>query len=622
MAILTLTDIKKYKFIIPNYQRGYSWQKRQLEDFWKDVDCINIATNDQINKNHFFGTFYVENIDDDNKTYRLIDGQQRLTTLFIFLYILGDKNVNKNIEYEDGNSNKDFLSNVILGAKAQRNPNNSYQNNLKNAKIYLKKIKKNIDNNQIKTKLSKLTFNIVNIKNELSGINPQVIFETLNNRGKPLTILEKLKNRLMFLCSIKGIVEINEKDSVEYINEAWGKIFNKLGEIKPKYIDQNISVDDELISAHLTIYRRSESHTFSIKRAENKLFQMFCLDPTIYPLNENSNWDNLNDEVKQNVKKENKITPEKIKSYIESLKKFTAVWVTIQNFNKLEDKFLKNCLMLNSTKEIKIFLASILMNIDEKKQEQLLEKLEKVLFRENLPNEWHRTWNYETLAYYLNNPDDQIRYNRQDYNINFNSLHDDFDSIIKEEIDYDSISNGFRDYYIRQKGNSGFYKWNSLKYFLYKYDRSLENNNSKDYSYEELEIEHIFPQNPDENNNDIQIPQNNTLRDKIKRNVIINTLGNLTLLTKSRNLNSSNKQWNEKRQKYTEENSRSTNDVINISNNNNNQWNTNTIKIRGEKMYRFLFNLLHQYGEHTPEPEKYINKILYYDGNIRNNIFS
>ena len=74
----TLSEIFNDKiFKIPDYQRGYSWGKLQLEDLWRDIDNL------PLNKSHYTGMITVDI--QDNKTYHVIDGQQRLTSLVIFL---------------------------------------------------------------------------------------------------------------------------------------------------------------------------------------------------------------------------------------------------------------------------------------------------------------------------------------------------------------------------------------------------------------------------------------------------------------------------------------------------------------------------------------------------------
>ena len=75
----------KYKFFIPNFQRQYSWNNKNLEELWKDlVDAYN--KNDNC---YFLGSIVL--IEEENKdyiTYHLIDGQQRFTTLVIMINVL------------------------------------------------------------------------------------------------------------------------------------------------------------------------------------------------------------------------------------------------------------------------------------------------------------------------------------------------------------------------------------------------------------------------------------------------------------------------------------------------------------------------------------------------------
>ncbi len=65
---------------IPNYQREYSWENDELDDFWRDLETT-VDEPEEID--HFFGQVVVHN--DQDKTKYIIDGQQRTTTSLIFL---------------------------------------------------------------------------------------------------------------------------------------------------------------------------------------------------------------------------------------------------------------------------------------------------------------------------------------------------------------------------------------------------------------------------------------------------------------------------------------------------------------------------------------------------------
>ena len=91
---------KEKLFRIPDYQRGYAWQKPQLKDFWEDL--INLSGD----RSHYTGVLTLKQIPDQDisdsdkeywlvedhsyKLYHIVDGQQRLTTFIIFLQAFVD----------------------------------------------------------------------------------------------------------------------------------------------------------------------------------------------------------------------------------------------------------------------------------------------------------------------------------------------------------------------------------------------------------------------------------------------------------------------------------------------------------------------------------------------------
>ncbi len=76
----SIKDLENYNFLIPNYQRGYRWSDREvgilLEDIW---DFANTEQKD---------SFYCLQpivVKQNGKQYNVIDGQQRLTTIFLIV---------------------------------------------------------------------------------------------------------------------------------------------------------------------------------------------------------------------------------------------------------------------------------------------------------------------------------------------------------------------------------------------------------------------------------------------------------------------------------------------------------------------------------------------------------
>ena len=82
------------QFMLPIYQRRYSWEKEQCDQLWDDV--LRVGQNENI-KSHFLGSI-VSREEVSTRVQRLlvIDGQQRLTTLSLLLSVLG-----RAIEAED-----------------------------------------------------------------------------------------------------------------------------------------------------------------------------------------------------------------------------------------------------------------------------------------------------------------------------------------------------------------------------------------------------------------------------------------------------------------------------------------------------------------------------------------
>ena len=78
-TILGLFDSSQKSFVIPVYQRAYSWEKDQWDTLLNDL-------REQIrgNNNYFFGNLLLDTLKND-VLYEVIDGQQRLTTLTIFI---------------------------------------------------------------------------------------------------------------------------------------------------------------------------------------------------------------------------------------------------------------------------------------------------------------------------------------------------------------------------------------------------------------------------------------------------------------------------------------------------------------------------------------------------------
>lgn len=76
-----LSDMQGKKFIIPDFQRPYKWDKEKCETLWNDI--INFFENDPLDTDYFLGTIVTS--ENEEKNPEIIDGQQRLTSFFLLL---------------------------------------------------------------------------------------------------------------------------------------------------------------------------------------------------------------------------------------------------------------------------------------------------------------------------------------------------------------------------------------------------------------------------------------------------------------------------------------------------------------------------------------------------------
>ncbi len=208
------------QFVIPIYQRVYSWEKEQCKQLWDDI--VKTGGNDQI-EGHFIGSivFVHDGIYTTNYNELLIiDGQQRLTTITLLLIALrnylndedeflekfsrqkiqnrylinSDEKGDKKFKLILSESDKDTLLSLI--DKDKRKPSEPSLKIVENFKLFEKWIRENTDELETIFKgLDKLM--VVEISLERGKDNPQLIFESMNSTGKDLTQTDLIRNYIL-----------------------------------------------------------------------------------------------------------------------------------------------------------------------------------------------------------------------------------------------------------------------------------------------------------------------------------------------------------------------------------------------------------------------------------------
>lgn len=242
---------KKYIFYVPSYQRGYRWGKQQVVDLVKDISEF-IETNKENNNIYCLQPLVVQL--KDNK-YHVIDGQQRLTTLYILIACIKRNNiVDFSIEYETREKSMKFLE-KINDKSANEGLDNIDYYNMVNTRDYIKNALKDLPEEQKKNDYEifrsalydrvKFIWYQLDIKQD-----PIQVFKRLNIDKIALTASELIKaillSRTNFDSDVKSKqIEIaSEWDNFErkLQNDEFWYFFHGEGYEKPTRIDYIFSM--------------------------------------------------------------------------------------------------------------------------------------------------------------------------------------------------------------------------------------------------------------------------------------------------------------------------------------------------------------------------------------------
>lgn len=234
-TLLSIKEIFKDRFFkIPDYQRGYSWEDDQLWDLRKDIE--NLYTKQH---KHFTGTIVAAKDASRENHFDIVDGQQRITSLIILLTEIYKRNPENHAEIKGL-----FLIRGAVGnEKYVLTPNEE-------TRLFFKELIFDGGTPEIRIKshacianaqtffrnwLSESSTNFEEIKKvvmDLLGFilfSPPsdkeigIMFEVINNRGKSLSELEKIKNYFIYYATV------HDKETLrQTINDNWRHIQENL----------------------------------------------------------------------------------------------------------------------------------------------------------------------------------------------------------------------------------------------------------------------------------------------------------------------------------------------------------------------------------------------------------
>jgi len=245
-------------YVIPKYQREYTWNQYQWKDLYDDINENDYG--------YFIGSIIcIDNSSDafQLKQLEVVDGQQRLTTLCLLLTAIYNRLKTHKEELDEDNEDelpslrkaiicKDAPNSIILCPQIQNNNLNDFlyvmfENNLiKNGKkeknwgnrkiakcykYFLQRLDRDIEESgnavetllEVKRKVSKAIL----VKIEVgSHAEAYTLFESLNNRGTPLTAIDLMKNLILARAEKSGMScdECFEKwqELLDYLTDDYG----------------------------------------------------------------------------------------------------------------------------------------------------------------------------------------------------------------------------------------------------------------------------------------------------------------------------------------------------------------------------------------------------------------
>ena len=218
----TLFD-KEAHYVIPRYQRAYAWEDKEIVQL---IDDINDSTGD-----YYIGSLVVAKVKDKVETYEVVDGQQRLTTLYLLLHYLFSHDgqvgeVGKTLSFDcrpNSNYTLEHIQDLLPDAKSLVGDEDRLEQSILNG---LKAIDQKfmlgaIDLGAFVERLKMVILYRIEVP-EHTDLNRY--FEIMNTRGEQLEQHDILKAQLMDYLS-------NRKEQ-EFFSRVWSACSDMTGYVQ------------------------------------------------------------------------------------------------------------------------------------------------------------------------------------------------------------------------------------------------------------------------------------------------------------------------------------------------------------------------------------------------------
>jgi hypothetical protein len=492
------------RFVIPAYQRKYSWSFEQRKALWDDIQ-------ENLSLKHFIGTLCfkkAKNTEDlFSETYEIIDGQQRVTTLFILLNVLIEKLENNSIKTGFENLylgtldapklkalgvDESFLNEVIFsfsqineGALIVRSQINLYK-----AKEDFIGLSFNFSQKEI---LNWINFISINIEILIFNVSQQAeavkMFSVINDRGLPLSNLDKTKSLLMLYSTLYLDEDLNES-----INKNFGEIFD--------FFDEMIFLKNKL-----GLFRTLDNYDFENTFYTHYYYTSYWLFPDWdYQLGADSIFKQLK-RLCEDSKTVAKDLRWKIDEYTKDFHSFAKSYVELFRKIDIDSVYQQYFLKMEFTATLYPLIVRLFQQEKLEPLFNILETAEMRVYKLKNTNPRSTMYNLSSEIVDEEKSAEQIRKSVEDFvNIFCNEY-------FTEQYLYDQVDN----------------KTSLVRYLLYKYNIKNEGQDLSLDEFRNIQVEHIFSVNPNFGIKQYGFGKKETY------DLEISKLGNLAILEKAIN---------------------------------------------------------------------------------------
>ncbi|WP_294215903.1 DUF262 domain-containing HNH endonuclease family protein [uncultured Chryseobacterium sp.] len=564
------------QFVIPFFQRSYVWKVDNWNELWENItDEYKEIQNNNNNSEHFIGTVIIKQKESQRVgalEYDLIDGQQRLTTVCLLLrafydttddanlknwiktlLVFTDSYGQENIRILHSKVDREYFQKIILDTENNVDTLEEYaplkledlekrleiENKIKGGYLYFRKrIEQDADKTQIRSYITIILEKLPVIHMALSKEDDvQQIFDTINSLGVKLTTAELLKN---LLYSNQAVIEL--------YNDYWYSVFE---------------ADEDAID----FWNRDRTSG----RVRRTTVELFLYSYLVILKETGVKMESLFKEFKEHLKDK---TDQELIEFAKELKSFAEVYQQMPDgenlseisFAEHEKRFFHIVREFEITTIFPLILYIFKKVTDHNEQKSILNVLESYLTRRTVCKLTTKNYNnlFMSLLGLVKKMDGITA-----------------DKIRKELLKYTEVTNRFPD-------DTEFEKAFYTAALINKYSREvlycialyqLSNNytdNSK-LNLEGFSVEHIMPKKWRNRWN--HLPNEN---DKVLRDYVLLTLGNLTLVKGKLNSSMRDANWTIKKETLRKYSTlRQTTDYINIG-----DWNEGEIASRSKHLYQ------------------------------------